>query len=166
VKKFSIIPISEIHVVDYHAAFDSVAREQKYLAYNEAPPLEYFRKFVIDSVKQDGSHFLALMNNRVIGWCNISSFNRPIFVHSGSLVMGVVDGFRRIGVGESLLQATLDKAKENGLTRVELKVRENNIGAIMFYKKLGFVVEGVHPNAVRVNQEYESLLTMGLILSS
>lgn len=99
----------------------------------------------------------------VVGWCDISSLHRPVFEHAGCLGIGVVDGSRGIGIGEELMRAALQKAKANGLTRIELTVRENNSNAIALYKKLGFVIEGLHPNAVRINGRYENHLSMGLI---
>ncbi len=50
------------------------------------------------------------------------------------------------------------------ITRIELTVRENNKPAISLYEKLGFVVEGLHRNAVRIGTEYENHLRMALLL--
>jgi ribosomal protein S18 acetylase RimI-like enzyme len=126
--------------------------------------LESSREFVAENIGENCPHFVAISDKKVIGWCDISSLNRPIFSHSGSLGIGVLDAFRGNGVGEALMRAALTKAKEIGLTRIELTVREHNTRAIALYKKLGFETEGLHRNAIRIGTEYENQLSMGLLL--
>jgi ribosomal protein S18 acetylase RimI-like enzyme len=49
------------------------------------------------------------------------------------------------GVGQFLLDAALDFAKEKGKTFVWLGVWEHNVRAIRFYEKNGFMTFGSHP---------------------
>lgn len=160
---FNIIPIAEEHIIGYMAAVDSVAREHKYLSFLEAPPIAKFRAFVLNNIKEDWPHFIALVDGVIVGWCDISSLHRPALSHSGSLGIGVVNRYRGMGIGKALMQAALQKAKDDGLTRIELTVRQNNIRAIALYTKLGFVTEGLHINAVRIDGKYENQFSMGLI---
>jgi len=160
---FKIVPITEEHIHGYREAVDKVARERKYLAFLEAPPYEMSRAFVLENINTNRPHFVAIADDLVVGWCDISSLHRPVFAHSGSLGIGVIAGYRGLGIGEALMRAALQKAKESGLTRIELTVRENNANAIALYTKIGFVVEGLHPNAVRVDRQYENHISMGLI---
>jgi ribosomal protein S18 acetylase RimI-like enzyme len=60
--------------------------------------------------------------------------------------MGVLSEFQGQGVGKALIVAAIEKAKEIGLTRIELVVREENARAIALYKHVGFVVEGLNPH--------------------
>ncbi len=160
---YSIQPITEAHIIDYSAALDSVAREHKYLAYLIGPSLEASRRFVMENIKGNRPHFVAIHEGKVIGWCDITSFNRPVFAHSGALGIGVLAAYRRQGIGNALMLAAIEKAKSIGLTRIELTVRENNENAIILYKKLGFVIEGLHRNAVRIGNKYENLISMALL---
>jgi RimJ/RimL family protein N-acetyltransferase len=66
-------------------------------------------------------------------------------------------------IGVALIRAALNKAKEIGLTRIELTVRENNKRAIALYEKEGFLLEGLHRNAVRIDTEYENQISMALL---
>lgn len=43
---FKIIPIAEEHIEDFWFAVDSVAREQKYLAFLEGPPIHTTQDYV------------------------------------------------------------------------------------------------------------------------
>jgi hypothetical protein len=67
---YSIIPFSIEHLTAFRDVFDSVARERKYLAFVAAPPLEIVRTFVTRNMELGCPHFLAIADERVIGWCD------------------------------------------------------------------------------------------------
>lgn len=113
-----VVPNGEAYVEGFRAVLDAVARERRYIAFLEAPPLQEVRKFVQGNVRAGQPCCVALDGERVVGWCDISSLNRPLFAHAGILGMGVVDGHREQGVGTALISATLDAATA-GLTRVD-----------------------------------------------
>ncbi len=162
--KFTIVSITPEHIEGYRDAVGSVAREGKYLAFLDAPPLQMSCAFVLDNIKVCNPHFVALMDDKVVGWCDISSHHRPVLEHSGTLGMGVIDGYRKLAIGEALIKATLAAAKAKGLTRIDLTVREHNTPAIALYKKHGFKTEGLHPNAIKIGEQYENQLSMGLLI--
>lgn len=164
-QNYKIIPISEEHILGYNQAVDQVARERKYLAFLIGPSLEMSREFVKENIAGDWPHVIAIVDNRVVGWCDISSIHRQVAEHVGSLGIGVLDAFRGIGIGRALMQAALEAAKDKGLTRIELTVRENNKKAIELYKKIGFVIEGLHRNAIRIDGNYQNYISMALLLN-
>ena len=65
---YKIVPISETLIPGYCKAFDSVARERKYLAFLEGPPLEMSHAFVQRNLQKNYPHFVAIVNDQVIGW--------------------------------------------------------------------------------------------------
>ncbi|HEY6863710.1 MAG TPA: GNAT family N-acetyltransferase [Burkholderiales bacterium] len=158
-----VVPMEEQHIEGYRSALDSVARERKYLAFLEAPPVEAVTVFVLGNLRANRPHFVAVDGGEVVGWCDISSLERPAFAHSGMLGMGVLASHRGRGIGRELLRATLENAHEMGLTRVELTVREPNARARELYEKAGFAVEGLKRNAVRVDGRYENLVCMAIL---
>ncbi len=160
---FDIVPITEQHINGFSAAVDSVARERKYLAFLEGPSISMSKAFVLNNIAGNWPHVVAIHNHQVIGWCDITSLNRPVFAHSGSLGIGVLKPYRGHGVGGALLAAALKKAREKGLTRIELTVRENNTSAIKLYEKFGFVKEGIHQNSVCIDGQYENHVFMALL---
>lgn len=129
----------------------------------EGPPIETTRGFVLQNIRGHWPHYIAVCEGQVIGWCDISSLDRPVFEHVGSLGMGIISGYRGIGIGSKLMQMAIQKAEEKGLTRIELTVREKNKPAIALYKKFGFEIEGIHKNAVCIEGKYESHLFMALL---
>lgn len=162
--QYLVVPIAEEHIEGFNAALDSVAREREYLAFVEAPPLERTRAFVLKNIREGRPQFVALVEGRVVGWCDISSLERPLFAHSGVFGKGIIDGCRGRGIGDALMRAVLEQARKIGLTRVELTVRENNKRAMQLYEKMGFVMEGVKRKGVRIDGRYEDLYCMALLL--
>lgn len=160
---FEITPITEGHIPDFWSAVDSVARERRYLAFLQGPPLHTTRDFVLQNIKDNWPHLVAIDEGKVIGWCDISALDRPVFAHIGALGIGILAPYRGQGVGAALLKEALERAKAKGLTRIELTVREQNTTAINLYKKFGFVIEGTHKNAVRIDDHYENHLFMALL---
>jgi len=163
---FNIVPITEAHIQGFWSAVDSVARERKYLAFLEGPPIHSTRDFVLNNINGNWPQVVALSNSEIIGWCDITSLDRPIFAHIGSLGMGVLAPYRGQGVGTALISAALQRARVKGLTRIELTVRENNTAAIALYKKFGFVVEGIHTNGVCIDGQYENHIFMALLFDA
>jgi ribosomal protein S18 acetylase RimI-like enzyme len=156
-------PITLERVSGFRAAVDSVARERRYLALLEAPPLEDAEEFVRRNLERGNPHFIAEADGLVVGWCDIVRHGRPIHAHMGTLGIGVLAGWRGRGIGTALMQAALDQARASGFQRVELTVREGNQNAIALYIRLGFVIEGVHRNAVLVDGAYENMLSMAFL---
>ena len=160
----SVVPIAEDHVDGFRAAVDAVARERRYLALLEAPPLEESRKFVAQNIGKGHPHYVALIAGQVVGWCDALPYWQPTRAHTAVLGLGVLAAYRGQGIGKALLHATLERARAAGLTRIELTVRENNQRVAALYERFGFVREGIQRNAIRVDGKYESLLAMALIL--
>ena len=159
-----IVPIEEKHIEGFHRTLDFVARERRYLAFLEAPPLESIRAFVLDNIKHGHPEFVALSAGDVVGWCDVLPKERPIYAHAGVLGMGLLPPFRGQGIGADLIGRSFAAAKAFGLHRVELTVRENNTSAVQLYKRVGFEVEGRLRDAVQVDGVYESVLLMAVLL--
>jgi hypothetical protein len=67
-----IVPIAQGHIDGFHRALDIVARERRYLAFLEAPPIEATRTFVLDNIKRGYPQFVAVSSNgEVVGWCDV-----------------------------------------------------------------------------------------------
>ena len=158
-----IVPITQDHIDGFHRALDFVAREGRYLAFVEGPPLENTRAFVLDHIQRGLPQFVAISAGEVVGWCDVTPKERPIYAHGGVLGIGLLPRFRGRGIGTNLIRSTLAATRTIGLHRVELTVRENNTRAIELYKKVGFVVEGFQRDAVQIDGLYENIVCMALL---
>jgi RimJ/RimL family protein N-acetyltransferase len=161
---YQIVPITEEHISGFRAAVDAVARERRYLAFLEAPPLENVTRFVLDNIEHGYPQFVVASADTVVGWCDVlPNRTRVIYSHCGTLGVGLLPDFRGKGIGRNLMGQTIDAAFAFGLTRIELTVREENVNAIALYKSLGFEIEGLHRNAVFIEGQYENLYSMALL---
>ena len=157
-----IVAGAERYVEGFHAALDIVARERRYLAFLEAPPLEGSRSFVQNLLNGAGVQVLAVDDGKVVGWCDVVRDWRDGFRHGGHLGMGLVPEYRGRGIGERLARGAIDAAFAAGMERVELEVFASNAAAIALYDKLGFVVEGVKKRARKIDDGYEDNVIMAL----
>jgi GNAT superfamily N-acetyltransferase len=91
-----IAPIVPAHIDSFHHTLDTMARERRYLAMLEAPPLENPRSFVQDNISQGHARFTALSDGEVVGWCDATPKRLPIHRHIG---VGVLPAHRGQGIG-------------------------------------------------------------------
>jgi putative acetyltransferase len=159
----SVIPTSQEHFEGLHRAVDIVAREHKYLALIEAPPLEQSIAFYRDVLANDFPHFVALHGQDVVGWCDVA----PVFGHSrahiGVLGIALLPEARHKGLGAALLQAAIDKSWARGLTRIALSVRTDNLNAKALYERFGFELEGTYRRANLIDGVYYDAHAMALL---
>jgi len=70
----------------------------------------------------------------------------------------IARGMRRFGLGSLLLEHLLKAARNQGIRRVFLEVRESNVAARMLYEKAGFVTNGRRKGYYRAPEEDALLL--------
>lgn len=160
----AVVPITEALAEGFHACLDAVARERRYLAQVEALPLERIQAFVRENVAGGAAHVVALDGGRVVGWCDILPAWAHAVRHCGTVGMGVLAAYRGRGIGQQLLSACLDRARANGITRVELEVRADNLRAIKLYERMGFQQEALQRRGLRYDGEYFDSLQMSLLI--
>ncbi len=68
-----IVPIAEEYIDRFRATLDSVAREHRFPGFLEAPPPEAVRDFVLENIRSGQPQFVAIADETVVGWCNVSS---------------------------------------------------------------------------------------------
>jgi ribosomal protein S18 acetylase RimI-like enzyme len=158
-----IVPIAQEHIEGFHRALDFVARERRYLAFLEAPPPDETRAFVLNNIAQNHPQWVVLSEGEVVGWCDILPKSRPVHAHVGVLGVALLPEFRGCGLGGRLIRQTLDAARAFGLHRVELTVREDNANAIALYSKLGFAIEALMRDAIKVDDACENVVLMALL---
>ena len=144
----------------FRAAVDIVARERKYIALVEAPPIEQVRAFVARNVEHGYPQIVAAVDGAVVGWCNVPPASRAVSAHVGDLFMGLLPEFRSRGFGERLLRQAVQASDAFGFRRIELGVFATNIAAAALYRKVGFVEEGTRRMAILVDGIYHDEIIM------
>ncbi len=155
-------PISVFNINNFYQTLDEVARERKYLLTLEAPPLKQVEEFVNYNIKNNLPQYVAIDSGKVIGWCDISPHTWTGLTHTGELGMGLLKDYRNKGIGYRLLDATIKKAFQIGLIRIELEVFSSNISAIRLYEKFGFNHEGKKMRVRFVDEVWDDSVIMAL----
>jgi ribosomal protein S18 acetylase RimI-like enzyme len=153
------------YFASFHEALKAVASERVYIEMVEPKPLADVSRFQGDLIRDNYPVFYALDGERVVGWCDISVTTNPRLNHRGGLGMGIVDGYRRQGLGSKLMKAALAHARQIGLEKVELHVYTSNLAAIALYRRFGFEEEGLIKRYRKLDGRYFDCLMMGKFLA-
>lgn len=127
-----------------------------------APPtLDEIIAFINAHSDSNVSLLIVVMDEgRLIGMLDADIHSNSQRSHCTSFGMSVLNEYRRHGVGSALLTELFLWAKKHQIKRIELEVFSNNVAAIGLYKKMGFWVEGVKKEAVRVGAGYVDIVQM------
>ncbi|NEI73968.1 GNAT family N-acetyltransferase [Rhizobium lusitanum] len=91
--------------------------------------------------------FVAFENNEPVGLIGLLRQRPRKMVHRATIVMVYVrKGLRGGGLARNLFQVVTDYARYCGIRQLELVVSAENLAAIRFYQREGFVAAGRIPN--------------------
>ena len=86
---------------------------------------------------------LALLNDEIAGFVNITADQRKRVRHIGDLFIMIGKKYWNNGLGSLLLEEVVEWAQASGiLRRLQLTVQTRNQAAVHLYQKQGFVIEG------------------------
>jgi RimJ/RimL family protein N-acetyltransferase len=159
-----IRPIALADIEQFHQVTDAVMRERKFLAFVEGFPIDEAALFVARNMRLRNPQIVADHDGRIVGWCDIRRESIPVYSHTGHLGMGVLAEYRGQGLGERLIRAAIEAARQTGFERIELSVYGRNAAAATLYRKVGFVHEGTRVRGKKLDGEYDDVHMMGLLL--
>jgi RimJ/RimL family protein N-acetyltransferase len=157
---FQIRRITLNDIQGFHKCLDSVAKEGKFIAKESAPDIKRIEAFIGDSVRNNYPQFVAIDKNEIIGWCDAMPFQTKSLKHRAELGMGIIKEHRGKGIGEKLVLATLDHARQIGIIRIDLEVRADNERAIRLYRKTGFKEYGRRRMGIFLEGMFHDLILM------
>ena len=153
-------PLSTDYFGQLHHLFDAVCREKRFLAFTHAGPREKTFSFYQGIVDRSETHFVAVEDEIVVGWCDVLRQVAQVRQHIGTLGMAVAPSHRGRGVGRALIDKAIEHASNRGLTRIELTVHSENVVAQSLYASVGFRLEGTQRNAWLMDGAYSDVLAM------
>jgi RimJ/RimL family protein N-acetyltransferase len=159
----AIVPFAPEHFEGFRSCMDAVARERRWLAFLEAPPVEESRRYTEMMLAQRYPFLLALDEGKVVGWCDIGGGGRPTYAHVGILGIGLLPPYRDRGLGRRLMSATIEAGRAFGFERIELRVHARNERGRKLYENLGFQLEGTARKAFKADGAYDDVHLMGLV---
>ncbi len=91
----------------------------------------------------DTAHFLAaLSENKVLGYIGVHEICGEAYITN----VAVLPEYRRLGIGETLIDAATRGAQMRNCEFISLEVRISNVPAIELYKKEGYNIVGQRKN--------------------
>lgn len=129
----------ELYKAITEADFNNWPREIKDRWYSVDYSLGYWEDILAEG---ELPIFVAFNNITMLGYVVLKNINFGVG-HIGWV--GVLKEFQGKGIGKQLLNTIEEWAKENGIHKLELEVQEPKLQA--FYKKQGYVLEGIRRNS-------------------
>jgi ribosomal protein S18 acetylase RimI-like enzyme len=163
-REVQIRPSRGSDAVSFNHAVGAVAAEKWYLATVDGFSLEQTRAFLQHIVEGSLPQVMAVVENEVVGFCDIVPNAAKGFMHVGRLGMGIRIEWRRQGIGRRLLDACLSLARKAGIEKVELEVFSDNAGAVRLYESFGFSHEGLKVRGRKLEDRYQDVKLMALWL--
>jgi ribosomal protein S18 acetylase RimI-like enzyme len=98
----------------------------------------------------------AFVADELVGIVGLALEPREKARHKATLFgLYIADAHRHGGLGQQLVQAVLDEARRHTFLRlIQLTVTAGNDPALKLYQRCGFVLYGLEPMAIRVDDEY------------
>jgi len=123
-----------------------------------------FKKAIKKLPKEKNQIFLiAKLNNKGIGFLGIRRGNKSK-KHVGIVGITIHPDYWNRGFGTRLLKAGKEKAKKEGLLRLEAETMAKNKAMIRIAEKVGFKIEGTMEMRIKKNEKYEDEALLGMIL--
>ena len=148
-------------LTDHPEAFTSDAEEA------HTQPLDWSVKRLTPQPDQPHDFFLgAWVQGELVGMVGLQGRYRTKERHNATVLgMYVAPEHSNQGLGGLLFAALLQQARQlPDLEQLDLTVTQGNATAQALYAGHGFTVFGVHPNAIRVNQQSFAKVLMHLDL--
>lgn len=158
--EFVIRAMSIEDAADFNRLVGIVARERRYLRFLDAPSMDMTVDFLRHGLEIGNVHLAAVLDDELIGWCDICRHSFEIEAHIGTLGIGLLPEVRGRGLGKALLDVAINAAERLGFRRIELTAFSDNQRAIALYETRGFVREGVMRAAARFGDEYRDIVMM------
>jgi RimJ/RimL family protein N-acetyltransferase len=104
--------------------------------------------------------FVAEAPEGLVGRLSVARDPHPASAHVADLGLMVAASHRRLGIGRALLERTVEWARANGISKLELHVFPHNEPALALYEQFGFVIEGYRRRHYRRGREYVDAILM------
>ena len=139
----SLAKLGKDTFTETYAEFNSKENFQKYVRRS------FSRKSTMEQLEDNGSFFLiAYLNDKQVGYAKLLENNKPFHDKSINAVelerIYVLKEHQGHGIGKTLLDKCLAFAELRKYPVMWLGVWEQNMSALKFYQRQGFVVFGSH----------------------
>ncbi len=128
------------------------------------PVFSGVENFVKDCIRKNTSQFVAKVDGEIVGWCDIVPQPREEQCHIGKLGVGILPEFRKMGIGNILINKSLEHAQKMGIEVVFVETLEQNISAIELFKKYEFKVVGIKEKFRKTEHGFDNIIMLLRVL--
>lgn len=126
---------------------------------------EQKKKIKSIDVTDNSLMLVCFLDNELVGVLTLAGGNRARTKHNGQLGINLIERACGYGIGIQLMKEMESWIlKNNVITKVSLLVHEENVRAIKFYEKLGYVFEGRSRRFFYKDKVYSDGIYMGKLL--
>ena len=113
--------------------------------------VEEEKEFLKNMNQSENNIFIiARFGGRIVGNLGFTGSELNRYCHQGEFGMSVLKEYWGHGIGSLLMETLIKWARENSITRISLRVDENNHRGRKLYEKFGFQQEGILRNKKRL----------------
>jgi RimJ/RimL family protein N-acetyltransferase len=117
------------------------------------------------STCQNELYIVGLVDGLIVSTLTFTAGERPRVRHRGEFGLSVRREYWGLGIGSLMLDELIHWARAGGvISKINLRVRVDNVRAIKLYERKGFVHEGTISREALINGRYFSDHQMGLEL--
>jgi ribosomal protein S18 acetylase RimI-like enzyme len=98
--------------------------------------------------------FVACVEGEVVGWVHLKHVDLQKLKHTAEFTLGVLETYRRNGIGSQLLTRGITWAEKQGLEKIYNAIPASNERAIEFLEARGFEVEAIREDHYRLDGKY------------
>lgn len=119
----------------------------------------------IDSLRERGLFIVLEHGGGLLGHLLLEPMELQSTRHVVRLTIVIHPGQTGKGYGRLLIAYAIKWASETAaVEKIELNVRATNSRAVKLYESLGFVIEGVHKERIRLSDQYADDVAMALFV--
>ncbi|MDY2630620.1 MAG: GNAT family N-acetyltransferase [Clostridium sp.] len=133
--------LGEIHSKSWKAAYKNIIPDKILDNITSQKRASYFKRALTEGWEEDA---IIYKNDYAIGLICIGKCRDRDLDNSFGEIWGIylLPEFWNLGIGSILINWGINELKSRGYSKVTLWVLENNLNAIKFYKKHGFIHDG------------------------
>jgi ribosomal protein S18 acetylase RimI-like enzyme len=98
--------------------------------------------------------FVATVDGEVVGWAHLRTPNQAKLAHTAQATTGVLEEYRRHGIGSHLLARSTEYAASEGYERLYDSLPATNQHGVAFLLANGWEIEAVRSDHYRMGNEY------------
>jgi GNAT superfamily N-acetyltransferase len=134
------------------------------VAESVAEQLQYEETLLRHNAAETRLFFVATVSNDVVGWCHVEVPRLAKLADTAEVALGVLEEYRRYGIGSHLLQRARSWASANDLRKLYNSLPATNEDGIAFLEENGAHVEARRHDHFQIDGELvdEVMLAMDL----